>query len=239
MKFKVEFIAHFDGTAMMVEPPVVTPVEMPAAPLLKKWARLVKDAESPIYLFINKWYELLYYCPSRLDADPYLRAVDESGWYSPFPVEYFDMTNIIESAERPTPGPHPKVEEINTTAQPVEKTEENRHDAASPEKSEKEKLREVYYNFYDQLPEPYRSQAKENWDYTCAKDIGIPIDLNRALCKGFSWKHAPQGREYWKNVWNGKFISEAHSSVVIDPLQIKERIEKLEQELLELKKLVQ
>ena len=44
---------------------------------------------------------------------------------------------------------------------------------------------EKYFAFYDQLPEPYRTQAKENYDDDFSSDI--PRRLKQALGAGFEW----------------------------------------------------
>lgn len=59
-------------------------------------------------------------------------------------------------------------------------------------------------DWYDQLPEPIRSQAIENYDEEGAIS---PVDgLNRAsfsaaIHGGFSWYKTPEGHEYWANIF--------------------------------------
>jgi len=54
---------------------------------------------------------------------------------------------------------------------------------------------EKYFAFYDQLPEPYRTQAKENYDDDFSSDN--PRSLRKALTLGFSWGRTSQDADYW------------------------------------------
>lgn len=55
----------------------------------------------------------------------------------------------------------------------------------------------IYY--LNQLPEPYRSEALENYDFSFAgnQQPTKPID---ALPMAFSWKNTTQGLDYWSAV---------------------------------------
>lgn len=51
-------------------------------------------------------------------------------------------------------------------------------------------------DWYDQLPEPIRSQAIENYDgmYKGAEYLA------RAISLGFVWSKTDQGRQYWLDI---------------------------------------
>lgn len=50
--------------------------------------------------------------------------------------------------------------------------------------------------WYEQLPEPYRSQAIENY----AGEIEVAKSLKDAICYGFLWRKTPQGHWYWYGI---------------------------------------
>lgn len=52
----------------------------------------------------------------------------------------------------------------------------------------KEELQAIYFGFYDQLPEPWRSEAKENWDYEFANYTFIPETVDEAIIFGWPWR---------------------------------------------------
>ena len=60
-----------------------------------------------------------------------------------------------------------------------------------------QEIKDIYFGFYDQLIEPYCSQAKENYD----GDERIPNFLTQALQYGFDWEETYQGTKYWNNVY--------------------------------------
>lgn len=66
-------------------------------------------------------------------------------------------------------------------------------DGVKSDKSEREKIKELYFGFYDQMDEPERSEAKENWNYG---DLDCD-SIAEALYGGFSWNGTPQGHNYW------------------------------------------
>jgi hypothetical protein len=51
--------------------------------------------------------------------------------------------------------------------------------------------------WFEQLPEPYRTQALEN----CTSDYE-DISLSEAIFGGFVWQLTPQGNEYWLGIRN-------------------------------------
>lgn len=56
--------------------------------------------------------------------------------------------------------------------------------------------------WFQQLPEPYRSQAIENFDeeYFKAALTGELTTLQQAINCAFYWSETPQGREYWERI---------------------------------------
>lgn len=64
-----------------------------------------------------------------------------------------------------------------------------------------QELKEIYFGFYDQLNEPERSEAKENWSYEWAKNTEVPDKLTMAIFYGFNWTPTKQGSDYWDNIW--------------------------------------
>ena len=71
-------------------------------------------------------------------------------------------------------------------------------------KSKEEQLKKIYFDFYDQMEEPERSEAKENYDYQCAKIESVPTDIYPAICLGFNWNETKQCYEYW-SIINNKY----------------------------------
>lgn len=63
-----------------------------------------------------------------------------------------------------------------------------------------ERIQQVYFKFYDELPEPYRTQAKDNWRYDI--DDSFPVSKHEALVFGFSFCDSPQGCDYWVSFIN-------------------------------------
>lgn len=61
----------------------------------------------------------------------------------------------------------------------------------------KEELRDTYFGFYDQLNEPERSEAKENWDYEFCSETKVPTSANEAIYCGFDFQDT---RHYWVNI---------------------------------------
>jgi hypothetical protein len=57
--------------------------------------------------------------------------------------------------------------------------------------------------YFNELPEPYRSQAIENTD---GKDKNIQVmDLAQALLCGFDWQDSKQGAYYWDSLYSKIF----------------------------------
>lgn len=61
-------------------------------------------------------------------------------------------------------------------------------------------LKEIYIDFYNQLKEPYKTQAIDNFDSDFAKAFSLPNTLQGAIAGGFYWLKSPQGQVYWHNV---------------------------------------
>ncbi len=70
-----------------------------------------------------------------------------------------------------------------------------------------QELKQIYFKLYDELPEPYRTQAKDNWNYEFTEER-FPDDLEGAVIFGFDWEESPQGEDYWNDVSNGVFKKE-------------------------------
>lgn len=64
----------------------------------------------------------------------------------------------------------------------------------------KQDPQKIYFDLYDQLQEPYRIQAKINWDYKRANLSFRPKNIMDALNSGFTWFNAPQGFAYWNEL---------------------------------------
>jgi len=62
-------------------------------------------------------------------------------------------------------------------------------------------LKETYFRLYDQLPEPYRSLAKDNLEPSAAQSQPeTPKTLLHALYDGFVWSDTDEGHAYWSDV---------------------------------------
>lgn len=53
------------------------------------------------------------------------------------------------------------------------------------------------FKFFDEFPEPYKGQAKDNYEERFVPEI--PVNKIRALHGGFDWDLSKQGRDYWAN----------------------------------------
>ena len=60
-----------------------------------------------------------------------------------------------------------------------------------------EEIKEIYFGFYDQLIDPYCSEAKENFNPQISSK---PLSLQQALVDGFDWGDR---NDYWKEVFHG------------------------------------
>ena len=63
---------------------------------------------------------------------------------------------------------------------------------------ESQEIKDIYFGFYDQLMEPYCSQAKENFDNYPTHGGKIPITILDALWLGFDWEG--ETYSYWNRV---------------------------------------
>jgi cobalamin biosynthesis Mg chelatase CobN len=52
--------------------------------------------------------------------------------------------------------------------------------------------------WYEELPEPIRSQAIANYDY----ENSVAITLSGAIATGFNWGTTPEGFDYWSDSQN-------------------------------------
>lgn len=74
-----------------------------------------------------------------------------------------------------------------------------------------EKLREIYFKFYDELEEPCRTQAKKNWDYSWASKRDVPIDIYSSVMNGFRWECSIEGLVYWTKLSRSLFLSKQNA----------------------------
>ena len=75
------------------------------------------------------------------------------------------------------------------------------------EETEEDKLRKIYFALYDQMDEPERSQAKENWSDEWAKYKIKPTNISDSLWAGCIWDKTPQKHEYWKRLCFEKYAN--------------------------------
>lgn len=58
----------------------------------------------------------------------------------------------------------------------------------------------------EELPEPYRSQALENFDNYWTKeeqdDLSKRISLSFAVLSAFAWDESKQGGDYWNKLYD-------------------------------------
>ena len=57
----------------------------------------------------------------------------------------------------------------------------------------------VFFGFFDQYPEPYRTQARANYSAVYASGSALPESKSMALFRGFSWAITPELYAYWQN----------------------------------------
>ena len=62
-----------------------------------------------------------------------------------------------------------------------------------------DELKNIYFSFYDQLDEPEKTKAKNNWDIEFAMKHSIPKTISDAIIKGFHWVVGSSGSAYY---WN-------------------------------------
>ena len=64
--------------------------------------------------------------------------------------------------------------------------------------------------WFDELPEPQRSQAIENCD---VEDLDLLVDSLLNACLGaFNWKKSPQGHGYWDSIYEELIAKELNQS---------------------------
>jgi len=88
-----------------------------------------------------------------------------------------------------------------------------------------QELKEIYFGFYDQLIEPYCTEAKELWDYKTCEEIMSPRSLKMSLNYGFEWEDI----EKWRNLYDntGKYLKPTTSHFKEVAEGIKEELQKL------------
>lgn len=77
----------------------------------------------------------------------------------------------------------------------------NGSDSQSKVDNNKETLRKIYYDFYDELKEPFNSEAKNNWSYELSKNSNMPSSVRQAVWSGFHWDESREGLRYWREVY--------------------------------------
>lgn len=61
--------------------------------------------------------------------------------------------------------------------------------------------------WFEELPEPYKTQALENWDRIEQPDTNCP-HMSNALGMAFFWDETPQDHEYWHRLYLEYVIKE-------------------------------
>lgn len=60
-------------------------------------------------------------------------------------------------------------------------------------------VRKIHFEYFDLLPEPFRSQAKKNY---CPKMAGsfVPSSIQGAIMGSIPWRKSKEGFEYWEEL---------------------------------------
>jgi hypothetical protein len=72
--------------------------------------------------------------------------------------------------------------------------------------------REIIESFLEQLPEPYRQEALENFKLQSDFDKNGRSQINdayQALTDAFDWRKTKQGDDYWRN-FRGRLADEPY-----------------------------
>ena len=64
-----------------------------------------------------------------------------------------------------------------------------------------DKLKSIYFSFYDQMNEPEKSQAKNNFNIEAPMSNDIPKSISDAIGCGFYWFETPEGNKYWNIIF--------------------------------------
>ena len=77
-------------------------------------------------------------------------------------------------------------------------------------------MKKTAIEWYQDLPEPYRTEAIENFKDDdlrfCNCDLKTEFsNLKAALIIGFEWTESPQGLDYWDKVYNTMLLDKAPS----------------------------
>jgi len=65
---------------------------------------------------------------------------------------------------------------------------------------DKEKHRNIYFSFFDQMDEPERSRAKAFLDINNAMSAPLPCTISDAIVDGIDWVLSPGGVKYWGRI---------------------------------------
>ena len=92
----------------------------------------------------------------------------------------------------------------------------------------KKELQAIYFGFYDQLPEPLRSEAKERWDYGYAK-YHKSKSIAHSIFTGWDWSEL---NEYDK--WNKIYDQLEKDEIQLTPSEptlsdIKKQLDRIEE----------
>ena len=64
-----------------------------------------------------------------------------------------------------------------------------------------DKFKNIYFSFFDQMDEPEKTKAKNNFDVTHAINYPEPRKISDAIFSGFQWGKTPEGWPHWKKIW--------------------------------------
>ena len=64
-----------------------------------------------------------------------------------------------------------------------------------------DRLKGIYFSFFNQLNEPERSKAKKDFDIEFAVKCGVPKTILDAINNGVNWG-VPGGYEYWIHIYD-------------------------------------
>ena len=71
----------------------------------------------------------------------------------------------------------------------------------SREEKYENKIRDIYFSFFDQMNEPERTQAKKNFNIKFASFWDMPTTICNAINSGFEWINTPEIPDYWGRVY--------------------------------------
>jgi len=60
-----------------------------------------------------------------------------------------------------------------------------------------DELRSIFFSLYDQMDEPERTKAKNDFDIENVMGYFIPRTIFESIIGGFAWYETPDGSKYW------------------------------------------